>query len=79
MASACTSSSLNALHQLLGGVGARLGLADDADRAVEVVVDLDEAVEDVEARLQLALLVLEPARHDVAGGSRGSAGRDRAA
>ena len=48
----------------LRGVGARLGLADDADRAVEVVVDLRERVEDVEARLELALLVLEPPRDD---------------
>src|SRR6185369_15722478 len=55
---------LERVHQALRGIGARLGFAYDADRAVEVVVDLRERVEDVKARLQLALLVLEPPRYD---------------
>jgi hypothetical protein len=43
------------------GVGREV--ADDADGTIEVVVDLGESVQDVEAVLQLAALVLEPPRH----------------
>ena len=38
----------SAFISFCGGVGARLGLADDADGAVEVVVDLGERFEDVQ-------------------------------
>jgi hypothetical protein len=64
IASACTSSSLKAARSSLLAGRARVGLADDLDRAVEVVVDLGERVEDVDARLELSLLVLEPPRDD---------------
>src|SRR5262245_27685135 len=63
IASACTSSSLKAARSSLLAV-ARVGPADDFDRAVEIVVDLRQRVEDVEARLELTLLVLEPPRDD---------------
>src|SRR5262249_29550265 len=51
-------------HELDGGVGAAVGTADDADRLVEVVVERDEAVEDVQAFEEALLLELElPRQH----------------
>ena len=49
-----------ALHELAGGVGLSVGLADDADRLVERVVDDEEALEEVEAPLQLLEVEQEP-------------------
>ena len=49
MASVWISSSLNVLHQLLGGVGLAARFADHLDRLVEGVEDDLEAFEDVDA------------------------------
>ncbi|EAU62171.1 conserved hypothetical protein, partial [Stigmatella aurantiaca DW4/3-1] len=54
---------LEARHQLLGRVLLALGRADDADHLVQRVVDLLEALQDVDALLQLAQLVLEALGH----------------
>ena len=49
-----SSSSLKRFDQLLRGVGLAVRLADDLDHLVERVEDLREALEDVDALLQLA-------------------------
>ena len=56
---------LEPLHDLLGGVGLAVGLADDADDLVERVEDLLEALEDVDALLERRQLVLEPPGDDL--------------
>ncbi len=63
MASVCSASRLEPLHDLLGGVGLAVRLADDADDLVERVEDLLEALEDVNALLEGGELVLEPPGH----------------
>ena len=52
---------LEPLHDLLGGVGLAVRLADDADDLVERVEDLLEPLEDVDALLERRQLVLEAA------------------
>ena len=52
-------------HDLLGGVGLAVGLADDADDLVERVEDHLEALEDVDALLERRQLVLEPPGDDL--------------
>src|SRR5204862_8402 len=51
-------------HQLPGGVGARLGLPDDADDAVEVVVAAGERVQDVEAGIEVTTICRLPRGSD---------------
>src|SRR5262249_39199926 len=53
-----------ALHELVGGGGLAVRLADEADDLVERVEDLLEALEDVDALLEGRQLVLEPRRDD---------------
>ena len=52
-------------HDLLGGVGLAVRLADDPDDLVERVEDRLEAFEDVDPLLQRGELVLEPPGHDL--------------
>ena len=52
---------LEALDDLLGGVGLAVRLADDADDLVERVEDLLEALEEVDPPRELLELVFEPA------------------
>ena len=56
---------LEPLHDLLGGVGLAVRLADDPDDLVERVEDLLEALEDVDALLERRQLVLEPPGDDL--------------
>ena len=56
---------LEPLHDLLGGVGLAVRLADDADDLVERVEDLLEAFEDVDALLERRELVLEAPGDDL--------------
>ena len=55
---------LEPLHDLLGGVGLAVGLANQLDDLVERVEDLLEALEDVDPLLEGGELVLEPLGHD---------------
>src|SRR5690606_24974527 len=56
---------VEALHDLLRGVGLALRLADDAQDLIERVEDLLEALEDVDAPAERVELVLEPPGHDL--------------
>src|SRR5262249_47382174 len=53
---------LEGRDQLSGRIGARFRVADDPERSIEVGVNPRETVEDVQALVELALLVLESAR-----------------